>query len=201
MKTEVATNIGVKDNANGVCALLSQEGQGRVAALVKLLSKELEEGVWYMLPEALHITVCEIMQAKPYPKDKEALFQANQNRYKRALEDVLSDVGPIQILFDRVEVSSQAIIIRGNDDHIFDSVRAELAKSLPLPPETKRPPTIVHCSIARFTKELDLAMVESVVAKTNILFTETVGEIQLMHNVSPHNLNYEVAARFPLRSQ
>lgn len=201
LMTQAATNIGAKDNANGVCSFLSLNGQQQVASLLEYISKELGDVVWCMPLSSLHITVCEIMQAKPYPEDKEILFQRNQERYKRALGAVLGGVEPIKIVFDRVEASPQAIIIRSSDDHAFDDIRKKLVTSLPLPEQTKQPPTIIHSSIARFTKEIDLSIVEAVVAKLNVLFTEIITEFQLIHNVSPHNLSSEVAARFPLKAQ
>ena len=103
--------------------------------------------------------------------------------------------------FNRVEVSSQAIIIRGSDDRAFDAIRTQLVELLPLPSATKQPPTIVHSTIARFTRELDLKTVQSVIAQLNISFTETITEFQLLHNVSPHMLSYEVVARYPLTAK
>lgn len=199
--TQIATNIGTKDNANGVCALLSPVGQQQVASLLEQISKELGDVVWCMPLSSLHITVCEIMQAKPYPEDKEALFQQNQEQYKQALRAVLSNLEPIKVLFNRVEASPQAIIIRGSNDHVFDDIREKLVTSLPLPEGTKQPPTIIHSSIARFMKEIDFSIVEAVIAKLNVSFTQIITEFQLMHNVSPHNLHSEVAARFPLGTQ
>lgn len=199
--TQVATDIGVKDNANGICSLLSPKGQRQVASLLEHIGKELGNAVWCMPLSSLHITVCEIMQAKPYTEDKEVLFQRNQEQYKQALRAVISNVEPIKVIFNRVEVSPQAIIIRGNNDHVFDDIRKKLVIALPLPEQTKQPPTIIHSSIARFTKEIDLSIVEAAVAKLSVSFTEIVTEFQLMHNVSPHNLNSEVAARFPLKAQ
>lgn len=141
------------------------------------------------------------MQAKPYPEDKELLFQRRKAHYEDVLEEVLSDTEPIEVIFDRIEVSPQAIIIRGSDDHAFDAIREKLIKLLPLPEQTKQPPTIVHSSIARFTKEVDLRVVEQVIAKLKIDFQETITEFQLIHNGSPHMLDYEIAARFPLNAK
>src|SRR5687767_2133135 len=140
--TQIATNIGAKDNANGVCSLLSPKGQQQVASLLEHIRKELGDAVWCMPLSSLHVTVCEIMQVKPYPEDKEILFQRNQEQYKQALGTVLNNVRPIKVIFNRVEASPQAIIIRGSDDHAFDDIRKKLVASLPLPEQTKQPPTI-----------------------------------------------------------
>ena len=199
--TQIATDIGRKDNANGVCSLLSSKGQRQVIEILKQLNDELGDSVWCMPPSSLHITLCEIMQARAYPEDKEVLFQRNLDRYKHALDTVLNEVGPIEILFDRLEVSPNAIIIRGSDDTALNAIRSRLVELLPLPVETKQPPTIVHSSIARFTKELDLSMVESIVARRHVSFSETITEFQLIHNGSPHMLNYEVVFRHSLIKQ
>ncbi len=196
--TYIATDIGKKDNANGICALLSVNGQLQVAKILKQITDQVPEGIWCMPPRSLHITLCEIMQAKTYHEDKEVLFQKHFNQYQRALNTALKDVRPIEILFDRVEVSPNAIIIRGNNDTALATIRSKLVESLPLPAETKQPPTIVHSSIARFTQGLDMAKLESVISKLDISFTETITEFQLIHNGSPHMLNYEIASHHPL---
>jgi hypothetical protein len=196
--TQVATNIGDKDNACGVCALLSVDGRQEVKRLLEQLDERLGDTIWCMPTGSLHMTLCEIMQAKPYAEDKEALFNRNLDGYRTALDKAFSGIPPIKVVFDQIEVSPQAIIIRGSDDGTFNALRAQLVDSLPLPTETKRPPDIIHSSIARFTKAVDLSIVEAAVAELNMSFTELVTEFQLMHNGWPHMLNYELATRYPL---
>lgn len=196
--TQIATDIGKQDNANGICALLSPVSQQRVTEILQRITDQIPDGIWCMPPSSLHITLCEIMQAKPYAEDKEVLFQRNADQYRHALKAILKDTEPIEITFDRIEVSPHAIIIRGSADEVLQAMRSELIELLPLPPGTKLPPTIVHSSIARFTRELNLKTVESIVAGLPISFTETITEFQLVHNGSPHMLNYEIDSRYPL---
>jgi len=196
--TQIVTDIGRKDNANGVCTFLSPESQRQVIKVLKQLNDELGDTIWCMPSCSLHITLCEILQAKTYPEDKELSFQRNLDQYKHALDTVLTNVKPIEILFDRLEVSPNAIIIRGSDDTVLNTVRSQLVELLPLPAGTKQPPTIVHSTIARFTKELDVSIVESIVGRLQISFSEIITEFQLIHNGSPHMLDYKIASRHSL---
>lgn len=196
--TQIADNIGSKDNGCGICSLLSPLLQQEVLKIQLKLQRELSDNIWCMPLKSLHITLCEILQNKPYTLDKNLLFEQNKDKYVLAISEALKNQHPIEILFNRIEASTQAIIIRGDDDKVLDNIRHKLVESLPLPVSTKLPPTIVHSSIARFTKEVDLDKVESVVQSLKFSFTETIQEFQLVHNVWPHMLNYDVFKRFTL---
>jgi hypothetical protein len=82
---------------------------------------------------------------------------------------------------------------------IFNQIRAQLVQTLPFPSETKQPPDVVHSSIARYTKELDLSEVQRIIDKHSILFEEIVSEFQLLYPIQPHLLNFDVVRRYSLQ--
>jgi len=196
--TEINNTIGITEPDNDciAVALLSETGQQQIASLLKKLSERLNDIIWAMPTAALHITLCEIIQPKPYDEDKATLLK-NFPHYETVLQEALT-MPPIPVTFDTVEVSPQAIIVRGRDDGTFNRVREELIEKLPLPTETKLPPDIIHCTIARYTKQVDLEKVKAVVAGVNINFIETISEFQLLRQTAPHLLNYQIARRYTL---
>jgi hypothetical protein len=72
-------------------------------------------------------------------------------------------------------------------------------QKLPLPRETKMPPDIIHSTIARFTREVDVDLVRSIVTNFGVNFVETISEFQLLRQTAPHLVNFRVARRYPLR--
>ena len=197
--TIIATEIGTQGDGCAVVAFLSENAQAQIANLLRELKQELGDTIWTPPLKALHSTLCEIIQQIPYEEDKDVIYKRHHAEYEAALQEVLACFGPIRIAFDRIEVSPNAIIIRGDDTGTFNQIRALLTEKLPFPPGTRRPPDIIHSSIARFLKEEDLDMVEQVVARHSINFEEIVTEFLLLYPVSPYVLDYQVVRRYPLQ--
>jgi 2'-5' RNA ligase len=198
LKTSISTDIGVtvQDNDCILVSFLSNENQEKVKSLLDELSLKLKDIIWPMPKSALHITLCEIIQPKLYEEDKELLFK-NLPQYKVVLKDVLKR-NSIRVFFDAIEVSPQAIIIKGHDNGSFNSIRNLLVKELPLPTETKLPPSIIHCTIARFKSSVDLEKIKTIIDQSSINFEENVDTFKLLINTSPHLLNYEIEDTYSL---
>lgn len=196
--TQITDNIGKPDNAYAIVSLLSASTNQQVSNLLTQLSSALGEIVWIMPKDALHITLCEIIQAKVYQEVKQVIYDRHSSEYENVTANILRKFDPIRIIFDTIEVSPQAIIIKGNDDGSFQKIRKVLIDMLPLPSETKLPPNIIHISIARFTKEVQLNEIEKIVEKYTISIHETITEFQLVNNLTPPLLSYEVIRTYPL---
>lgn len=196
--TQINPDIGVTlpDIDCVAVALLSESAQQQISKLLRAITERLGDAIWPMPANALHITLCEIIQPKPYIEDKSELMK-NLPQYEHALEGLLR-IAPVEVSFNTIEVSPQAIIIRGEDDGTFNRVRSQLVPLLPLPAETKLPPDIIHSSIARYRKEVDINEVRSAVADLAIDFNETIHEFQLIKESAPHLVNYSIARRYLL---
>lgn len=196
--TEINPQIGMKEPENDciVVAFISKKFQQKINQLLKSLENKLGNIIWPMPSNALHITLMGIIEPKPYIENKAKLLK-NLPHYEKVLLKVL-DIGPITIYFDTIEVSPQAIIVKGHDDGTFNHVRKKLVEKLPLPNETNLPPNIVHCTIARFTKKVDIEEVKEIVSKFNINFVETIDEFQLLIETAPHIVNFQVAHKYQL---
>ena len=196
--TQVNHEIGVTqpDVDCIAVALLSEAAQQKVTTLLEKIVERLDDSVWPMPANALHITLCEIIQPKPYLEEKAELLKQLPH-YQSVLEEVLA-TPQIPVAFTMIEVSPQAIIIKGKDNGTFKRIRDQLVSKLPLPNETKAPPQIIHSTIARFKKEVDLNTVNAAIADLTINFTETVHEFELLLKTAPHLVNYTIVQRYPL---
>jgi hypothetical protein len=196
--TSISNDIGKEDNACSILSVLPEQSQCIIASLLADLSSELQGVIWPMPIASLHHTLVEILQPKPYELDKQVIFDAHKNEYLAAIDRVLSHYRPFILRFNVIEVSPQAIIVRADDATIFNQIRSELVQELQLPQSTKLPPRIVHSSIARFIKEVDVAMVEAIVKRHSIDYREVVSEFQVRDHTWPHMLQYEIVKRYPL---
>jgi hypothetical protein len=100
--TVIDTTIGIKvpDDDCIAVALLSEQGQHFVTDLLAKLTQQLNGTIWPMPAAALHITLCEIIQPKPYTEDKAVLLK-NFPHYEAVLEEVLT-MPPIKVVFDTI---------------------------------------------------------------------------------------------------
>lgn len=197
-KTSPANNIGQEEIGYVLLALLSDNAQSQIMAFLGDLDKELPDTLWCMPPNALHITLCEIYQPKDYGQDKTSLFEQRRQQYEDTVQKVLAGFGKIAVNFNVIEASPGAIIVHGQDNGSFNAIRAQLVESLPLPADTKRPPDIVHSSVARYTKVISLDEVQRVVAVHQIDFNEEIIEFKLVRCTVQPLLEYEVLQTYSL---
>jgi len=89
--SEINTTIGITEPDNDciAVALISETGQRQITSLLEKLSERLNGIIWPMPATALHITLCEIIQPKPYVEVKARLLK-NLPHYERILEETLT---------------------------------------------------------------------------------------------------------------
>jgi hypothetical protein len=158
-KTIPAEYIGRPNLGYVLVALPSEKTKARLATLLGELAVELPDVIWRMPPEQLHITLCEIIQPKPYSEDKEKLYNLHKEEYENIPEQILSAMPKFTIALDVIESSPQAIIVRSSNPSSFNLIRSQLVQNMQLPTETRTPPDIIHSSIARYVLEVDLERV------------------------------------------
>lgn len=165
----------------GVGAFLSEQSQKIVTNLLQQLTDELPGILWPMPPEALHITLFEIIVAlDAYKGDRDELYEKHKVAIDQELDAMLSQMGPISIDFKYLEASPAAIIVKGTDDGGMQKIRESIVSKGLLPSETKLPPNIIHSSIARYIKAVDLDHVQKITERHVVDFKETIHEFKLM---------------------
>jgi 2'-5' RNA ligase len=181
-----------------ILAFPSENFKSYITRLLNDLAAELPDVIWPMPPEQLHITLCEIIQPKPYSQDKEVLYKLHKEQYETVPAQTLSAFPKFTITFDTIEVSPQAIIVKSSNSDSLNSIREKLVSKIELPKETRTPPDISHSSIARYLKEVDLEIVQKVVARHKIDIKEEIVEFKLLRNEVLPLQKYEVIRTFPL---
>lgn len=142
----------------------------------------------------------EIVQTKDYSEDtKDALFERHEQEYRNVPKKVLSDFERQSVIFDTIEVSQNAIIIRASDSEFFNLLRKELTSSLTLPQETKNPPDVTHSTIARFSKEVDLNKIQQMLSSLKFEHREDVDEFRLLTDLVPPDFNHKTLEVFSLK--
>ena len=164
----------------GVGAYLSRPSQEIVTSLLEQLTSELPGILWPMPPGDLHITLFEIIVSLgEYEGDRDKIYEKHRPAIEQELDNLLSQMEPIKVDFTRLEASPAAIIVKGTDDGSMQTIRDKIVSKSLLPSETKLPPGIIHSTIARYIKEIDLDHVQEVLKHHSVNFEETIHEFKL----------------------
>jgi hypothetical protein len=94
--------------------------------------------------------------------------------------------------------------VEGHDDSVdvnsYERLRERFVENFKeLPQPTHRPPTIIHVTIARFRKELNLDEVRAIVDGLGVAFVLQTTELQLIHETKIYVQSHDIIARFPER--
>jgi hypothetical protein len=162
------------------------------------LQKNLPGVVWPMPAETLHSTVCEIVESRPYPFDKETWYADNQMACEMGIAKTLAGMEPFDVHFDTIEASANAVIVRGQDNGTYNELRARLLTHIDLAPGTKLPPPIIHYTIGRYLAKAELATAQNIVAQYGISHTETINSFSLLKTIVRPLLEYETLRIYPL---
>jgi hypothetical protein len=174
----------------------------RIKALQAAIQKRFPGEVWLQPPETLHITVMDwLAPLVTYNTDKAELFEQLFNDYDRAFTACVRGIAPITVRFDSVLASPSAIIVKGTDDGSMQHIRDSFMQKISLLPNTKMPPTIIHSSIARFTKEFPIEPLYDFIAQQEITFTYSISEIRLVKELVAPMLQYDLVKSYPLRAR
>jgi len=171
--------------------------------LIELIDKikaTFNDAVFCPPRSALHITLLDwIAPLIDYDgRDKDTLFASVQPDYDKVISSILTSVNPITVHFDAVKVSPSTIYITGNDSGEFQKIRDEFVDKVELLPNTKLPPQIIHSSLARFTKPIDLNAVETFIASQTLDITQTISSFRLIRTTKEPNLEFKTLKRYEL---
>lgn len=181
--------------------LFSEDSTSQIMPLIHNIKAKYGDAVHCMDSDSLHITLLDwIAPLVDYDgQDKKELFSSIYKDYNNALEDILSNEQPFDVVFDTIHVAPTTIFISGHDNGAFERIRSKYLEKIELLPNTKRPPNIIHSSLARFTKELDLAELESFMASQSISFTQNIENFRLVHTLKEPMLEFEILKTYSLQ--
>lgn len=163
-KTQIVDFIGMPIDWQVIVADPSDQMKDKIRNILGALEESsIGEFIWAMPLEQLHFTLCTCKEEK-----------LSKTEYE-IISSIITKHKPINVIFDKIEVSPAALIIKGDDSGIFDKIRKEIIGSLP----KVTYPNIVHCTIARYTNEIELHEVKKAVSKLSISCEERIDKFHL----------------------
>ena len=199
-KTIVAANIKQSVVGYMVNTPLSLDNQKLVLELQQQIINHFAEPIWCAPKESLHITVLDwIAPLVDYGQDKTELLESVYQDYDRFMEESIARQPVININFDTISISRAAIYITGHDDGQFAQIRQAFLDKATLIEGTKMPPTIIHSTIARFTKEIELEPMADFIKGLSVDFRQVVSSFRLVKEVLDPMLEFKTIKEYQLK--
>ena len=175
----------------------SRNSQKHIRRIQKQIEDKFSDIVWALPPDSLHITLMDwLAPFVDYGEHSDIVFHDIVGEYSHNLREILGRFTSLQLHFNTIKVSPTTIFIQATDSSLYNEIRGAFLERTDLLPNTKRPPTIVHTSIVRFTKEYDLTFIEDFVSRLKIDFIEEVKEFRLVRETQLPMLEYEIIDSF-----
>lgn len=200
-KTGIDTNISQPVLGYVPLAFLSDENQQKILIFQENLKNRFPGVIWNTPPSMLHITLLDwLAPLVEYGNDKDVLFQAIFPQYDAVLQEILQGIKKISISFKILRVKPNAIFLVGEDSGQMQSIRNKFLEQITLLPNTKKPPEIIHSTIARFLKEYNLQEVVDFVQEQKLEFSETVTEFCLLRVSTMYQIGEkQIIKKYPLK--
>lgn len=178
---------------------LYPENQLIIRGLQEKLKNTFGDIIWNLPAKSLHITLMDwVAPLVDYDQDKDALFREIFDKYDQTLRETIQAVHLTRVTFSEVHVSSAGIYITGTDQGQFDYIRNNFLEKIELLVGTKRPPTIVHTTIARFMSATNLKPIQEFMAGELIQFEQIIDEFVLVRETKIPMLEHEIIETYPL---
>lgn len=159
----------------------SSQNQQKIQELQTRLVERFGDAILLPAPETLHITLMDwLAPLVDYEDDKDDLFEEVRRPYNAALEAAIGQQGPVEVRFNQISVGPHAIFIKGEDGGQYQQIRSDFLSTVELLPNTKKPPQIIHSTIARYNQEIDLSEVQDFINTMSIDFMQTIDEFRLL---------------------
>jgi hypothetical protein len=198
-KLTIPTDTSAQTNGYIVIGSYSRENQQVIHRIQDQLRSSLP-GIrfWFPRGDQLHITFAHIITPEvTYHKNSTELYADLKSSAIDSLRGAIPQNLDVEIIFDKVEAFPAAIIIKGRDDGSYARMRAGFINKFSLPEQTRKPPEIIHTTIARFENEAPFDEIEKFVYGLNISFTQETSELLLIHEQKVFVQKHEVLERFP----
>ena len=179
---------------------LTVEGQGAIVALQRKVADQLGSAIWLQPKDTLHATLFDFIAPKvEYDEERSVLFEKQKGLIDRVLAQLALESHSFTITFSEVHASPSAIYVQGYDDGSIVRIRERFMQLYPLDDRTKKPPTIIHSTIARFNDEIEIEHVDQAVAQLQIAATVPVESLRLVHEQQIPMLEYEEISIYKMR--
>lgn len=200
MKTSISEDIG--QYKDGYMSNICIEGTAAesVSAIQTKLESQLGSSVWLQPLESLHITLFDFIAPKvEYPIPHKQLYDISADDIDEVMVRLASNFKPFTIHITALKSSENAVYLEGYDDGTTARIRNEFLKLYRLDKRTKKPPEIIHSTIARFIENIDTDKVREVVDCQIDEITIPVTSLRLVHERRIPMLEYETLKEYLLQ--
>ena len=141
-----------------------------------------EDAFWFPRDEQLHVTLAHIISPDgTYGQSIPEIYRQIKDEASAAFAAAIAGQTAPAVCFNLVKSFPTAIILQGHDNGTIQSIRDIFITYLTLPDGTRKPPDIIHITLARFLKPLELAKVEKFIAeKCSLNISAELVEVQLV---------------------
>jgi hypothetical protein len=197
IRTKAATDIGEYRDGYMSNVSFTAENQYAIEKLQSKIGQILPDVVWLQPKESLHVTLFDFIAPKvKYDVDRAILYEKQKELINQVLAQLVLESDPFSVVFDEVCISPSAVYIKGKDDGGFARIRDRFLQLYPLDERTKKPPTIIHSTVARFTDEINLENVESILSQLSINVALPINSFRLVHEQQIPMLRYKVLSEY-----
>ena len=181
---------------------LSPAAARHVDDLQRALSAVAPGLLWFPPPGALHVTLLDwIAPLADYRERRSDLFARIRPTLDACLRPLVERCPPIEVRFRELVVGADAIILKGTDDGSFGRIRDGFLAGAVLHPQTKRPPRIVHASIARYRDERDIDELAVRAAAIPVDITERITAFRLVRENRIPMIDFDLLGSYHLRGR
>ena len=114
-KTVPTIQIHSKDEYN-IVALFSEQSIKMIISFQEKLKTKLGDVIWLTPASILHTTLMEVIWDTDYQnKTRHEYFLEWYDKYNQTTKDIINSFSPFQIIFNQLEVSPNAIIIKSSN--------------------------------------------------------------------------------------
>lgn len=181
--------------------MFSDENIEKIMSWLDGLTTLATEGVYTMKSEQLHITLLDwVAPLFGYNgADKHALFEELRPAYDAAFRRVTSAMQPFDVHFNEIRVTPGTIILVGEDEGQFQTLRDQFTQSVTLPEGGKLPPNIIHSSLVRFVEPaINLGPIQEYASSHPLDFTQRVDTFRLVKTKREPMQDYDVLDTYQL---
>lgn len=175
----------------------SEENKQKIATLQHVIRGQFSDVVWETPPSALHITLLVLISSLEGDSDADTSFSTVFPEYHKTISTILRNYPVIEVSFNEIKVTQDAIILVGKDKGEFQNIREAFMKSISLRPKQ---PNIIHATIARFTQSYPLDEIDDFLKTQTIRITERIHRFKLPRETKKPMLEFEVRKYYELGS-
>ncbi len=177
----------------------STENIAKIQGIQQYLEGKFPGSFIFYPGETLHITLMDwTAPLVDYGRDKDELFEELYPEYDKVLTDILKVIKLITVHFKEIRVSPDAIFIVGEDDGSYQKIRDEFIGQIELEEGTKRPPQIIHSTIARFREEVEVGEIQLALNSLNLDLVQSINDFRLVKETEVPMQKFQEIGRFSI---